>query len=78
MESALQNRDMRMRQMMRRLNVDLLDFAYAKLGVVSHEARQACLSCPNTARCQLWLAGASTEDPLFCINLSRFERYSAH
>ena len=78
MESALQRRDARMRRMMRRLDVDLLEFAYARLGAVYDEARTACLTCPNAARCQGWLAGAAAETPLFCINLSRFERFPAH
>lgn len=77
-ESALHDRDARLRAMMRRLDVDLLEFAYARLGAVYDEARRACEACPNSARCRTWLAGASDETPLFCINLSRFERFSLH
>jgi hypothetical protein len=64
--------------MIRRLDVDLLEFAYAGLGVDYDEARRACLTCTNTARCQHWLDTAPAEAPLFCVNLSRFERFPVH
>lgn len=77
-ESALNDRDARLRGMMRRLDIDLLEFAYARVGAVYDEARRSCRACPSTVRCRTWLASASDEPPLFCINLSRFERFSRH
>jgi hypothetical protein len=77
LESALHERDSRLRQMIRRLDVDLLELSYAGLGAEYEAARKACLTCPNIARCRRWLDAGSAAAPLFCINLSRFERFSA-
>ena len=75
--SLLQARDRRMRRMIRRLDVDVLELAYARLGAVIEDARGACLDCPNTPACRLWLA-APAGRPTFCPNLGRFERFAAH
>lgn len=75
--ALLEARDRRMRRMMRRLRVDVLELAYARLGGDIEEARTACLACPNTPACRLWLNADSPERPTFCPNLGRFERFSA-
>jgi hypothetical protein len=76
--ALLQARDRRMRRMMRRLGVDLLELGYARLGAEINDARKACLVCPKTAACRLWLNAASPGRPTFCPNLGRFERFVAH
>jgi hypothetical protein len=77
-DSALQARDRRMRRMIRRLDVDVLELAYAKLGAEIDSARMTCLTCPHTAACRRWLQDTPTERPTFCPNLGRFERFIPH
>jgi hypothetical protein len=77
-DPALKARDRRMRRMIRRLDVDILELAYARLGAVIDNARMTCLTCPHTAACRRWLQDAPAERPTFCPNLDRFERFIPH
>jgi len=67
---------LKMREMIQRLEVDVLEFAYEKLGRIYTDARNACLECENTIDCSRWLEAAQSRDrPVFCPNLERFERF---
>ena len=76
--STLRDRDRRMRRMMRRLDIDVLELAYTRLGAVIDDARAVCLACPNTTTCRRWLDATPAEPPNFCPNLGRFEGFIAH
>ena len=68
----------RMRAMIQRLDVDMLELAYADLGSVYTEAARRCLHCETTAECLRWLETAEcAERPAFCPNLELFERFGA-
>ena len=45
----------RMREMIRRLDVDVLELAYAKLGRIYTEARNTCVACESATECAHWL-----------------------
>lgn len=67
----------RMRAMIRRLNVDAPKFAFSDFGTV-HAATQTCLACKETAECVDWLNLAEDADkPSFCPNLQLFEHFLA-
>ena len=65
----------RMRAMIRRLNVDSPRFEFSDFGNV-YAAKQACLACKETAECVEWLNMAEDSDkPTFCPNLKLFEHF---
>ena len=67
----------RMRAMIRRLNVDEPKYASAPFGL-DFTATQVCRACQNKADCVSWLDDeANNERPTFCPNLKRFEPYIA-
>lgn len=78
MQSHRMHHEQRMRQMIRHLDVDLLELAYSDLGRVYADAQQACFNCRRTGECSRWLAARPAERPTFCTNLQTFERYAAH
>lgn len=65
----------RMRAMLKRLNVDTLELAYAKLGAIYTRADAECRTCEHKKTCVLWLDEEFTERPTFCPNLETFERF---
>ena len=67
----------RIGKMIQRLDVDLLELAYTRLGAVYTDAQKVCLSCERAAECSRWLTAASLHDerPAFCPNLPLFERF---
>lgn len=67
-----------MRAMLKRLNVDTLEFAYAELGAPYALASKRCRSCANTEACATWLdEGCGVDDPTFCPNLEVFKHFGA-
>jgi hypothetical protein len=67
----------RMRAMIRRLNVDAPKLAFSDLGNV-HAATRTCLACKETAECVDWLNLAEdTDRPTFCPNLRLFQQFLA-
>jgi hypothetical protein len=74
----IEDQAQRMRAMIRRLDVDILELAYAGLGGVRAKARKTCLSCENATECARWLDVAlqAGERPTFCPNLPLFERFA--
>lgn len=67
----------RMRAMMKRLDVNLLELCYDGLGATFETARHACGQCASADACELWLgSGQSAEAPEFCPNLTIFERFN--
>ena len=75
---TLEARDTRMRRMIRRLRVDVLELAYANVGATYSAARAACLDCAHAARCQAWLLANADGPPSFCPNLDRFAQFAMH
>lgn len=67
----------RIGKMIRRLDVDLLELAYTRLGTVYADANRVCSSCESAAECSRWLTVASQhgERPAFCPNLPLFEHF---
>lgn len=65
----------RMRAMLKRLDVDTLELAYAKLGAVYAGAREQCRQCSSKQTCTLWLDEEAGERPDFCPNLETFARF---
>lgn len=76
--SMPEDRDARLRGMIRRLKVDVLELAYAKVGATYGAARQDCLECAHTSACQSWIESGTRAQPTFCPNLHRFEPYITH
>ena len=75
--TELENRAQRMRQMVRRLDVEILELAYADLGATYTKAGDICLNCKSVTECLRWLDAAETARPSFCPNLELFERFRA-
>ncbi len=67
-QRAVERRAVRMRQMMDRLNVDLVALLRIKDGDAYAEARSKCLLCTQSSQCLRWLDRDSSEDtpPDFC------------
>jgi hypothetical protein len=67
--------DLRMGEMIDRLDVDTLKLARLREGDRYEEARMTCFECSNTAQCLKWLQASvpDVEPPTFCPNLSLFE-----
>jgi len=74
----VESRARRMREMIKRLDVDMLELAYARVGKTYADAGETCRRCANTAQCLKWLAAASVGQtrPTFCPNLRRFEGFA--
>ncbi|MGD9967121.1 MAG: DUF6455 family protein [Hyphomonadaceae bacterium] len=67
-----------MREMIRQLGVDVLEFRYNKAGVTFAGARRTCEQCANIDACRAWLAfGEIAQAPEFCPNRSLFQRFMA-
>ena len=68
----------RMREMIQRLDVDMLELAYAGLGGVFADASKVCASCENAVECSRWLNDAAErgDRPAFCPNLALFKRFA--
>lgn len=64
-----------MHAMLKRLKVDTLEFAYARLGAVYTQAREDCRTCGHAEACAIWLREDSDQRPDFCPNIETFERY---
>ena len=64
-----------MREMIHRLDIDLLEFAYDRLGTTYELARETCQTCINATACTAWLAGADAGAPNFCPNLAALSRF---
>jgi hypothetical protein len=75
----LEDQAQRMRKMIERLDVDILELAYAGLGGVRAKASRTCSACENATECARWLDVAlhSAERPTFCPNLPLFERFTS-
>jgi hypothetical protein len=67
----------RIAKMIQRLDVDVLELAYARLGAIYADTHRVCSSCESAAECSRWLAVAPQHDerPAFCPNLPVFERF---
>jgi hypothetical protein len=66
----------RLRDMMRRLDVDVLEFRYDAFGATVEQARQTCERCSNVDDCIDWLTFTQGQaEPDFCPNLEAFERF---
>ncbi len=76
--ASVERRGTRMREMIRRLDVDVLELAYAGAGSVYAEAAKTCLTCENTSACLAWIDAQprGAEHPTFCPNLRVFERFA--
>lgn len=74
--TSLEARDERMRGMIGRLKVDVLELAYANVGATYGAAREACLTCAHVAECQVWLMSSAQARPTFCPNLAHFEPFA--
>lgn len=72
-----EERNRLMREMIHRLDVDLLELAYDRLGTTYARARDKCLSCACVAECKDWLAGSAdvVARPGFCPNYVEFSRF---
>lgn len=68
----------RLREMMRRQQVDLLEFYYDKAGATLSAAEGACEYCESVDACIKWLRSeSSTSEPRFCPNSQLLERFKA-
>jgi hypothetical protein len=68
--------DTRMREMMRRQQVDVLEFCYDEVGATFERARGACEQCVSVDACLNWLAAnRGTGTPAFCPNDQLFGQF---
>jgi uncharacterized protein DUF6455 len=68
--------DSRMRAMMRRRRVDILELHYDDVGATLERARERCGQCANVGACLDWLeAKSSPGAPDFCANDQLFRRF---
>ena len=74
MFQQVERQSVRMHQVMRRLDVDTVQFVRRDGGEAYARARKTCLSCSTCDLCLRWLDGASRQDrlPDFCPNLGVF------
>ncbi len=70
----LEQRAIRMTQLMERLNVDTLQFVRRDQGQACANARVTCLHCSCVQECLQWMRDDSAgAEPLFCPSLALFE-----
>ena len=67
----------RFREMMRSLDVDLLEFRYDAFGATIEAARRTCERCDSVETCADWLSFCQEQGapPDFCPNQDVFERF---
>ena len=67
----VEHRARRLKQMIERLDVDVLRLVRLRQGDTYCEARKLCIECRNGAKCLAWLETLPThgESPDFCPNL---------
>jgi hypothetical protein len=66
----------RLREMMRRQQVDVLEFRYDGAGATFEIARRACAHCDSVEVCLTWLGSDTSEmAPEFCPNRRLFEQF---
>lgn len=66
MHRRVEQRAIRLRTMIERLNVDALALIRCERGDVYAKARWICLSCHESDACQRWLDKGANGSPDFC------------
>jgi hypothetical protein len=67
----------RLREMMERQGVDVLEFRYDGVGATFETARRACADCRSIDACLGWLSAEASGKPDFCPNRNLFERFKS-